>query len=194
MAFQDVWKHKALDAIASLLAAGIDTNIKYEEFNTAWEELGKSFSGVFGTYRKKLNYDVWVAFGSVTGRAMSSYPVAANSATANSLQKLYNVRTTNEAVLSRLMVHFFHQLSANKGDSLATLSLNLCGWARSLKWCSYEGKNMSVLSRAIAIEEKEFHAERDLVPPTATTDIIPLVPPTATTNIILGTAHRDHGH
>ena len=160
LTFKGVWEHEALDTIASLLTSTIETPSQYEDFTRAWDALQNSFPGAVGTYRRKTNYDIWVAGRYVTPRAMSSYPVAAPSGTADSLRKLYGVTTKSEKVLSKLLVHLFHRCSPTREDSLATLSLNLCGWHRSLKRCSYDGRTMSLLSRAIAQEEKEFLADK----------------------------------
>ena len=107
-------------------------------------------------------YDIWVEVNAISKHALRYYPVAAGSGTSESLKILYGLSgAVSESVLRKLLVHLFHRVRRTSAfraekDSLATISLTLCGWHRSKQEVRHEGVRMSGLARAIQIEEQEY--------------------------------------
>ena len=73
--------------------------------------------------------------GAIGAAAITAYPVVSDSGTALGLKVLYGLegRSVSEEMLSELLIHLYFRLQRSrafraKADSLATLSLNLCGW------------------------------------------------------------------
>ena len=172
--FQGLHASQHARAAASMLQRGVQTPEQFDELELLMDSLQGEFPGALGTYRRKVQYDLWVEASALSKHALRSYPVATGSGTYEGLKLLYGIpakRTVSEPILRKLLVHLFHQVKKTdafsaKNDSLATMSLTLCGWHRSRKHVRYHGTRMSVLSRALEVEEQEYldirHSLREL--------------------------------
>lgn len=162
--FRGLYNSQNAQQAADILCNGVKTPEQFDQLESHMDSLQKQFPGALGTYRRKNQYDLWVEAQALSKHALRSYPVAAASGTAASLKLLYGIpdaKRVGEPVLRKLLVHMFHQVKktdafAPNTDSLATLSITLCGWHRSKQNVQHDGTHMSGLARAIALEEKEY--------------------------------------
>ena len=97
------------------------------------------------------------------------WPVAVGSGTLQGLEQIYGCSVGDEAAASELLAQLYFNLRSRgefkgrgKADSVATLSLTLCGWIRSQYACQWKHRTISGLDRAILQEEIEFCTLRKL--------------------------------
>ena len=151
------WEHSSFKKAARLLNSVVGDVDQYKELMNSLDRLRSAIPGFLGTYRRKNWCDVLVAANMIKPSALAWYPVAACSGTQSSLCHLYGTKTSSEVVLSKLLNHLYCQLrktdvGRSKAESLATLSLVLCGWSRHKNRCKHAGPCMSMLDRAILQE------------------------------------------
>ena len=156
-----VGKINADKSMCQLLQEGVATVARYELLISRCTDLRGAFPGAFGTYRLKNNLDVWLETGMISKSAINWWPVALNSGTCDSLSAVYQTKISTERQGGQLLIHLYHQARSHnefksKSDSIATLSLNLCGWHRSKYSCWYDHQEVSGLDRAIRQEEVEY--------------------------------------
>ena len=63
-----MWKHEALDRIASAMKGNIETVSQYEECFLAYDELQAAFPGALGTYRRSQKFDSGLPWGQIRSR------------------------------------------------------------------------------------------------------------------------------
>ena len=163
LTFQRVWEHASFQSMCQLLTAGVKTNMEFADLLREWNSCRMEFKGVFGTYRLKNNMDLWLHIGMIWKQAINWWPVALRSGTLEGLERIYGCRVNDESVASKLLAHLYFHLRSigefkgkGKPDSVASLSLTLCGWMRSQYMCNYENIYMTGLDRAILQEEQEY--------------------------------------
>ena len=161
LTFKAVWIHVRFKSMCQLLQEGVSTVAQYELLISCCSDIRGAFPGAFGTYRLKNNLDVWLDTGMISKSAINWWPVALNSGTCNSLSIVYRTKISTERQGEQLLIHLYHQARSHneyksKSDSIATLSLNLCGWHRSKYFCRYDDHEVSGLDRAIRLEEVEY--------------------------------------
>ena len=100
----------------------------------------------------------------ISKNALRSYPVAQQSGTASSLKVIYGIpsqKALSESTLRQLLVHLYHQVQStdvfsHRSDSVATMTLTLCGWHRAKGTVQYNGQTITGLVRAITVEGTEY--------------------------------------
>ena len=137
--FQTVRHNGHALQVAEMLVAGVRTPAQFDRVEEHLDSLQAQCPGAMGTYRRHHNYDIWVEAKAISKNALRSYPVAQQSGTASSLKVIYGIpskKALSESMLRQLLVHLYHQVRSTDGfshrsDSLATMTLTLCGWHRA---------------------------------------------------------------
>ena len=122
-----------------------------------------SLPGVFANYKKKNCIDIWVAAKMIKAGAMTKLLMSDDAGTMTSLKLLYNITTATDSELNSLLHHLYFQLRSSpafggQSESLCSVGITLCGWHRHKTTCSWRGKTVTLLHRAIVQEEEECQA------------------------------------